>query len=482
MNYNLLEEKWIPVLGCDGKMRRVGIKEALTQANRIRQIAASNPMDRVAILRFLLALLYWCKGNPPYNIKTTSTKSFPTEWFSKLDENKECFNLLGDGKRFYQYCKSGSASDKKLSANYLIHETPTGTNMWHFRHSTDKVDGLCRACCAMGLLRLPSFATSAGRGKSPGINAKPPFYVIPVGESLETTLSLSWQEVLSPLGTPAWEKPDINLPSKGEVPLLMGLTWLPRRVWLGDPSIEGCCVSCGRKEHLIRDCVFAGIGSTKTTSRVWRDPHIIHTTNNKGNVTSLHAGNALGASDTTAGQWARVVTGLLQRQDISSSGAKISNVHAWVVGFSTVKNDKYLEAIEWAVPFPCSPHQIEETIEKAKRWQNKGFGLIRKFRPPNEKKSSRKHVEIPPMLAAISPHVEARVSARVGELLAGGDDAWEEAGREYRPMMKIIAKSLSPGFTTSAVERRREITEALPDMRKKPKPAKNPKSRKGGSK
>ena len=40
------------------------LRRSLKQA-RIRQIAASNPMDRMAILRFLLALLYWCKGNPP---------------------------------------------------------------------------------------------------------------------------------------------------------------------------------------------------------------------------------------------------------------------------------------------------------------------------------------------------------------------------------------------------------------------------------
>ena len=100
MDYNLLEEKWIPVLWKDGHSSRVGIIEALTQAGRIRQIAASNPMDRLAILRFLLALLYWCKGNPPDD--KDSISSFPPDWFKKLDENKDCFNLLGEGKRFYQ--------------------------------------------------------------------------------------------------------------------------------------------------------------------------------------------------------------------------------------------------------------------------------------------------------------------------------------------------------------------------------------------
>jgi hypothetical protein len=57
-NYNLLVEDWIPILWTNGKFGRVGIREALTQAGRIRQIAASNPMDRVSIVRFLLTLLY----------------------------------------------------------------------------------------------------------------------------------------------------------------------------------------------------------------------------------------------------------------------------------------------------------------------------------------------------------------------------------------------------------------------------------------
>jgi hypothetical protein len=50
---NLLVERWIPVLWKNGKTSRVGIRDALTQAGKIRQIAASNPMDNVALLRLL---------------------------------------------------------------------------------------------------------------------------------------------------------------------------------------------------------------------------------------------------------------------------------------------------------------------------------------------------------------------------------------------------------------------------------------------
>jgi len=59
-HYNLLDEAWIPVLYANGRFQRVGIRQALTEAGRIRQIAASNSMDNVALLRFLLAALVWC--------------------------------------------------------------------------------------------------------------------------------------------------------------------------------------------------------------------------------------------------------------------------------------------------------------------------------------------------------------------------------------------------------------------------------------
>ena len=45
--YNLLDEGWIPVLWHDGTVNRIGIKDALAQAHRIRQIAATN-FERLA--------------------------------------------------------------------------------------------------------------------------------------------------------------------------------------------------------------------------------------------------------------------------------------------------------------------------------------------------------------------------------------------------------------------------------------------------
>lgn len=455
MSYDLLEEKWIPVLWNDGSSHRVGITEVLTRAGRIRQIAASNPMDRLAILRFLLALLYWCKGNPPET--GDSIHLFPPDWFKRLDDNKDFFNLLGEGQRFYQ-CHTKSGKEEKLSANYLMQEVPTGTNSWHFRHSTDKEDGLCPACAAMGLLRLPLFATSAGRGKPPGVNQKPPVYVVPVGRSLAETLRLSWCKVADTnLGTPAWEEPDLSLPKHGNVPLLVGLTSLPRRVWLENPEEpEANCISCGRRAPLIRQCVFAGVGSTKKDEsghgRIWSDPHTI---NNGEDV--IKPSNALGATDAAAGQWARIAAGIVRQKRPNGKRG------LWVVSFATVQNDKYLEAMEYEVPFPgtLDDRQVAESLETIEVWQKEGEKLARKAKPRG---TSRRHLEIPPMVAAVRPDVEAKVFAKVSELISRGGDAWNQAAGEYGPMMDVVAQSLSPGYTTAALRRRHEIANARPNM------------------
>ena len=91
MQYNLCDENWIPVLYRNGEFKRVSILTALHEAGRISQIATSNPMDRVALLRFLLAIVYWCQGNPssPEQVnELIQANRFPDDWFGKLCDQK----------------------------------------------------------------------------------------------------------------------------------------------------------------------------------------------------------------------------------------------------------------------------------------------------------------------------------------------------------------------------------------------------------
>ena len=455
MTYNLLDEPWIPVLRTNGTVSRVGIRTALTEAKNIRQIVASSPLDRFAIVRFLLAVKYWCEGSPPPHGTNLSTTSLSSGGLSKLDGKREDFDLFGKGRRFYQF---EGGSNSQLSANHLLHEIPTGTNFSHFRHASDREDGLCPACCAMGLVRLPVFTTMGGQGKvrgqgrGPGINMAPPIYAIPLGESLYQTLEFSWVPVSgSDLGIPAWEVPDTPLPGSGVVPLLTGLTWLPRRVWLEEPgNLEKCCIACGQKERLVVRTVFEGRG--KTRPGTWQDPHSLP--NVKKGTPGLRALDTVKKSDATAGQWMSIVEALLSK-------AQEAPRSWYVVALATYQN-KYSEAVEWYVPSNPSPSMKDTMLRAFKKWE-RGWdvnSLLKELLPGV--KGSRHDGEamrLHSMLDSVRPQAEQEMFAQVMEWLKSGQENWGPSTENYQRMLALISGTLFPGPTVSAVENRRQVTQ-----------------------
>ncbi|MCC6466585.1 MAG: type I-E CRISPR-associated protein Cse1/CasA, partial [Planctomycetes bacterium] len=101
-SFNLLDSPWIPVLWRNGNAERVGIMGALGNAGRIRQIAATNPMDNVALLRFLLAVLLWCKPDAKEALgkllaADAKAPGIPNDWLGNLDRHQSAFELLGPG-------------------------------------------------------------------------------------------------------------------------------------------------------------------------------------------------------------------------------------------------------------------------------------------------------------------------------------------------------------------------------------------------
>jgi CRISPR type I-E-associated protein CasA/Cse1 len=447
-SYNLLSEGWIPVLYRNGDFRRVGILKALKDAHRIRQIAASNPMDRVAILRFLLALLYWCKGNPPEDREPALDGPFPTEWLSKLEENKECFNLLGQGKRFYQDCQA----QRSRGVLDLLQEIPTGNNFWHFRHSTDGVNGLCTACCAMGLLRLPLFSLSGLPNLKSGINGTPPVYAVPWGVSLLDTLGLNWVQC-SELGIPAWIQPDIRATPDHAVPLLVGLTLLSRRVWLHEPGDEaGVCIGCGESgSAVIRTCEFETAGDQEND--LWDDPHVVYST-----TTPRKASRA---SDLTAAQTFRMdrpMTDLIATYIEAGKTPAQKAVHILFVGFAT---DKAKNVDVWERTVTVPPTCVQETGSSAHilQWQKAGKDVEKRL-----ERLVRSAKQSKAAMAGFRPQIEHDVSADIVGLHSGGDAAWEQAAAAYAPVMETIAGAVSAGYTTQATRLRRGIGRVKPEV------------------
>lgn len=259
--YNLLEEKWIPVLYGDGKTDRVGICQALTDARTIRQIAASNPMDRVALLRFLLAVLMWCKEDAKSSLAALDEKSagIPENWLAKLKANNAAFNLLGNGKRFYQD-ESLMGKESRPIGDLLV-EFPGADSVNHMRHVVhDSSYGFCPACCAMGILRLSVWAP-ANRFYPASVNPGSAAYAFIEGKNLFQTLCANLPETNPQAAQAPWlgnEQP--NSPDA-----VAKLAWRPRKLWLNVASKNDHCANCGSFGELITSLCYEGGWSPPVT-------------------------------------------------------------------------------------------------------------------------------------------------------------------------------------------------------------------------
>ena len=304
-------------------------------------------------------------------------------------------------------------------------------------------------------------------GKSPGINAKPPIYKIAFGISLLESLKLNrLMTNTQKIGTPEWEKHGQSLPNNGEVPLLLGLTWLPRRAWLGQPDKnKSNCINCGKNDFLIKKCVWDGKGSTKNIGFEWQDPHAMYQIK-KEKINPLYMSNIISFPDTTAGQWVSVFTEILKQKNLRMVST---------IGFST-DQDQYLEATEYSLSVESTP--TDENILRIEEWQKTAPTIIKKIRPKDSLKK-KKHTEIKSTISSIRPHLENIVSSRICELLSGGEEEWQNAAEEYRPLMKSIAQSLAPGFTVAAEARRRQIANSIPNMKLEDKEEKQSDKKKG---
>lgn len=201
--FNLIDSPWIPVLFGNGEWRRIGLKELFERAKEIRTVAPWNPQDEASLLRFLIAIIYWTRGN----FSEEKRRDDFQDVVEKLESHRDCFNLLGEGRRFYQV-EMMNYDPRPIS--YLYTELPSGTNIAHFYHLTDKNARLCLPCCALGLVRWGSYAQAGlDRQRSPsfpaGIHGNNPSYFFPDNNDLAEIFNTLWVPVAWVEGdAPSW--------------------------------------------------------------------------------------------------------------------------------------------------------------------------------------------------------------------------------------------------------------------------------------
>lgn len=287
--FDLWREPWIRVRGTEGHIGMMGLREALHDAHRWRDLADPSPLAVVGIHRLLVAIVQdalrpettrdlvalWQAGGLP----EAALEAFEATYADRFD-------LFSAGHPFLQSGDLPAApgkGDRVKTVLFLHPDWPAGGEATHYRHGQDADAALCPACAAAGLVLQPAFATSGGSGIKPSINGVPPLYVLPQGETLAESLVASL--VTCPYQPRAadgeedlvWWRHPPQVGFKHErqrVGYLHSLTFPARQVRLHPEEARGrACARCGaRGEWLVRTMVYNMGESRQGGAQLWQDP------------------------------------------------------------------------------------------------------------------------------------------------------------------------------------------------------------------
>jgi hypothetical protein len=254
VNFNLLEEKWLPVLSKSGYFRRESVIETLNHAREIRCISLASPFDYFAVLRFILTLIYW-KADLAGEVEQIRKlllggKKIPEAVLNGIKDETHCFDLFDGESPFLQDPNVKDVKEKaKKSVGSLFAECATGTNIAHFHHGDDENMRLCLNCATLGMLRVVPWSQAGGAGLTPSVHNAPPIMVIATGDNLAITLGLNLVPLKVGAGDAKWSGHFKPTDSTHSIPYLEALTWNPRRICLPPPQ-TGACWYCGQSNVL----------------------------------------------------------------------------------------------------------------------------------------------------------------------------------------------------------------------------------------
>lgn len=286
--FNLWTDLWIPLECREGGTERLSIEQTLLHASEYSAIYDPSPLVVVGIHRLLTAVLQSIVDpeRPADLRKLWSARQFPPQKVKGFGRQySDRFDLFSARTPFLQSgdlpLQPGKEDDTK-TVSYLTTETSQASANAHYRHRNGKDEVFCPSCAAAGLVTIPPFASSGGRGIKPSINGVPPIYVIPGGKTLFDSLAASL--VLPPYrpsaaspseDAPWWERPACVERGKEvlHVGYLQSLTFPARRVRLHPERLGTACTRCGQEgEWGVRTMIFEMGESRPRDSAFWFDP------------------------------------------------------------------------------------------------------------------------------------------------------------------------------------------------------------------
>lgn len=324
MQFNLIDEQWIPVRRRDGSVGRIAPYEMTKEfaENAVVALDAPRPDFNGALIQFLIGL-----------VQTVAAPRNGSEWHKRLTEPlrpeelherfakiRHAFELGGNGPRFMQDFENITADDGGIDG--LLIETPGQNalvnNTDHFT-KRNRIGAVCPACCASALFTFQTNSPSGGPGYMTSLRGGGPLTTLVLGDRQHNTLwHLVWLNVmddgkfLASCGNPGltdekyvfpWLGPtkkgkrkkgeafygEDTLPEHAQPSTMF---WaMPRRIRLNSDALEsGNCDVCGRgSDSLIASYKEVPGGASYTGWLHPLSPHYEKTAKNLTNILPVHA-------------------------------------------------------------------------------------------------------------------------------------------------------------------------------------------------
>lgn len=223
MKFDLMTERWIPVVTVANEHRLVSLRELFLTADSLREVMHHNPLVIASVYRLCLAILFRVWGSTSRKLfkKRFLKKGFSDDVFAYLDGEHccNCFDLFSATKPFFQI--PGFAKDKIGSVKKLSPQFATANNKTLFSHLQDKDDfSLEPGDAALNILVFQYFSLGGGNsGSSEQYGKHPNFANSPLvggsviyiqGQNLYQTLLLNLFEKNKhnfENNKPVWELP-----------------------------------------------------------------------------------------------------------------------------------------------------------------------------------------------------------------------------------------------------------------------------------
>ena len=132
MSFNLVYEPWIPVVSQDWQRQEISLVELFETSANLREIQADNPPTKLALHRFIQAILHRAYQGPEDEAHWEKIQDDQGKGaIAYLKEKQDCFDLLHPDRPFMQDAMLTQDLAGEIYQAHVLHGNNTSTVFCH---------------------------------------------------------------------------------------------------------------------------------------------------------------------------------------------------------------------------------------------------------------------------------------------------------------------------------------------------------------